>query len=210
MSGSYGVVGMFAVGCLAGAVAVAAGFDVPDVHGISVYILYALMLQVGLGLGSRDNLKPVLRAVGPKVLLLPAASVAGTLAFSALAGLLLSRWSVADYLAVCSGMGYYSLSSVLIMQLKMPTLGAQLATELATIALLTNIMRELLALLLAPALSRFCGRMAPISAAGVTSADVALPSIMRASGQAMVPFELIHGLLIDCSVPFFVTFFCKL
>ena len=147
MSGSYGVVGMFAVGCLAGAVAVAAGFDVPDVHGISVYILYALMLQVGLGLGSRDNLKPVLRAVGPKVLLLPAASVAGTLAFSALAGLLLSRWSVADYLAVCSGMGYYSLSSVLIMQLKMPTLGAQLATELATIALLTNIMRELLALL---------------------------------------------------------------
>lgn len=135
MSGSYGVVGMFAVGCLAGAVAVAAGFDVPDVHGISVYILYALMLQVGLGLGSRDNLKPVLRAVGPKVLLLPAASVAGTLAFSAIAGLLLSRWSVADYLAVCSGMGYYSLSSVLIMQLKMPTLGAQLATELATIAL---------------------------------------------------------------------------
>lgn len=107
-------------------------------------------------------------------------------------------------------MGYYSLSSVLIMQLKMPTLGAQLATELATIALLTNIMRELLALLLAPALSRFCGRMAPISAAGVTSADVALPSIMRASGQAMVPFALIHGLLIDCSVPFFVTFFCKL
>lgn len=101
MSGSYGVVGMFAVGCLAGAVAVAAGFDVPDVHGISVYILYALMLQVGLGLGSRDNLKPVLRAVGPKVLLLPAASVAGTLAFSAIAGLLLSRWSVADYLAVC-------------------------------------------------------------------------------------------------------------
>ena len=68
----------------------------------------------------------------------------------------------------------------------------------------------LLALLLAPALSRFCGRMAPISAAGVTSADVALPSIMRASGQAMVPFALIHGLLIDCSVPFFVTFFCKL
>lgn len=132
MSGSYGVIGMFAVGCLAGAVAVAAGFDVPDVHGISVYILYALMLQVGLGLGSRDNLKPVLRAVGPKVLLL------------------------------------------------------------------------------APALSRFCGRMAPISAAGVTSADVALPSIMRASGQAMVPFALIHGLLIDCSVPFFVTFFCKL
>lgn len=210
MSGSFGVVCVFAVGCLAGAAAASAGYSVPDVHGFAVYILYALMLQVGLGLGSRDNLRQLLRSVGPKVLLLPVASVVGTLAFSALAGLLLSRWSVADCLAVSCGMGYYSLSSVLIMQLKMPTLGAQLATELATIALLTNIMRELLALVLAPALRRLFGLTAPISAAGVTSADVALPAIMRASGQAMVPFALIHGLLIDFSVPFFVTFFCKL
>ena len=209
MNGSFAVVAMFAVGCAVGVAAVAAGLRVPDVHGVSVYILYALMLQVGLGIGSRDNLRQIARSLTPKVLLLPVASVAGTLAFSAVAGLLLSRWSVADCLAVSSGMGYYSLSSILIMQLKLPTMGARLATELATIALLTNIMRELLALVAAPLLRRFFGCMAPISAAGVTSADVALPSIMRVSGQSMMPLAIIHGLLIDFSVPFFVSFFCR-
>ena len=50
--------------------------------------------------------------------------------------------------------------------------------------------------------------MAPISVAGVTSGDVALPSIARVSGQDMVPIAILHGLLIDFSVPFFISLFC--
>ena len=31
----------------------------------------------------------------------------------------------------------------------------------------------------------------------------------RCSGKEMIPAAIFHGLLIDLSVPFFVSFFCK-
>lgn len=76
------------------------------------------------------------------MLLIPLGTITGTLLFSALASILLSQWSVFDCMAVGSGFAYYSLSSILITQFKEPTIGIQLATELGTIALLTNIFRE--------------------------------------------------------------------
>ena len=145
-----------------------------------------------------------------KFLLIPLATISGTLAFSALASLLLSRWSIFDCMAVGSGFAYYSLSSVLITQFKEASIGLQLATELGTIALLANIFREMMALLGAPLLARYFGRLAPISAAGVNSMDVILPVITRYSGKDMVPVAIFHGLLIDMSVPFFVSMFCRL
>ena len=108
------------------------------------------------------------------------------------------------------GRQLFQLSSILIMELKTPDLGAQLATELATIALLTNVIRELVALVGAPFICKYFGKLAPISVAGVTSVDVALPSIIRVSGKEMVPLAIFHGLLVDMSVPFFISLFCKL
>lgn len=204
------VPGVFAAGCLAGLTLNVLDVSIPDLHGISIYILYALMLQVGISIGSSDNCSQILRTMRPKHLLIPLATVIGTLSFSAVVGLLLSKWSIADCLAVGSGMGYYSLSSILIVQLKSPSMGLQLATELGTIALLANIFRELFALMSAPWLRRHFGKLAPISAAGVTSVDVALPTIMRISGSEMVPIAIFHGLLIDMSVPFFISLFCSI
>ena len=68
-------------------------------------------------------------------------------------------------MAVGSGFAYYSLSSILITQFKEPSIGLQLATELGTIALLTNIFREMMALLGTPIIKKYFGKLAPISAA---------------------------------------------
>ena len=113
-------------------------------------------------------------------------------------------------LAVGSGFAYYSLSSILITQFKEPSIGLQLATELGTIALLANIFREMMALLGTPLLCKYFGKLAPISAAGVNSMDVVLPLITRYSGKDMMPVAIFHGILIDMSVPFFVSLFCRL
>ncbi len=130
MKGSIFTLILFGSGCIAGAF-----MEMPDyLPDLSVCILYFMMLQVGINIGRSGNLKEIINTVGPKVLLIPIATITGTLLFSALTGLLLSRWSIADCMAVGSGMGYYSLSSVLITQLKTPSLGIQLATELGTIA----------------------------------------------------------------------------
>nr|WP_325288989.1 lysine exporter LysO family protein [uncultured Bacteroides sp.] len=200
------VLAIFGIGCLAGA-----GFQPEaNMHNWSLCILYALMLQVGIGIGSNRSLQQELKKLSPKMLLVPAATIIGTLAFSAAASLLLSQWSVFDCMAVGSGFAYYSLSSILITQFKEPSIGLQLATELGTIALLSNIIREMMSLVGAPLIRKYFGQLAPISAAGVNSMDVLLPSITRCSGKEVMPIAIFHGILIDLSVPFFVNLFCNL
>lgn len=194
---------------LGGVVGASASVSV-DTHRASVYVLYLLMLLLGISLGCSRDPKQIVASLRPDALLLPLATVGGTLLFSAMGGFLLSRWTAFDCMAVGSGFAYYSLSSVLITQFKTASLGLQLATELGTIALLTNVMREMIALLGCPLLIKFFGRLAPISAAGVNSMDVVLPVITRCAGKDIIPVAILHGLLIDLSVPFFVSLFCSL
>lgn len=206
MKGSIIVLLFFFAGCILGTLHI-----IPfDVHHLSMYILYALMLQVGLSIGSNKNLREIVKSIRPKMLIIPMGTIVGTLVFSATASLLLSQWSVFDCMAVGSGFAYYSLSSILITQFKTPSISLQLATELGTIALLANIFREMMALLGTPLIQKYFGRLAPISAAGVNSMDVVLPVITRYSGKEMIPIAIVHGILIDMSVPFFVSLFCNL
>lgn len=177
---------------------------------LSTYILYALMLQVGISLGCSDSLKKLIRNFDFRLLLIPLSTIVGTLIFSAAASLILTKWTAADCMAVGSGFAYYSLSSLLITQLKEASVGIQIASELGTIALLTNIFRELMSLLGAPWFRKYFGTLAPVSAAGVNSMDVVLPTITRFSGQEMIPVAILHGILLDMSVPFFVTLFCQM
>lgn len=208
MKGSIIVLLFFAAGCVLGVMNLLP-FSLEG-SNLTMYILYALMLQVGISIGSSKNLTQILKSLRPKHLLIPLATIGGTLLFSAMASVFLAQWSIFDCMAVGSGFAYYSLSSILITQLKETSLGIQLATELGTIALLSNIFREMMALLGAPLLQRYFGKLAPISAAGVNSMDVVLPLITRYSGKEMIPVAIFHGLLIDTSVPFFVSFFCHL
>ena len=206
MKDSLIVTAFFIIGCLLG-VFIGLPFDT---HQISMYILYALMLQVGISIGSNKNLRAILQTIHWKILIIPMGTIVGTLAFSALASLFLSQWNMFDCMAVGSGFAYYSLSSILITQFKSASMGVQLATELGTIALLSNIFREMMALLGTPLINRYFGKLAPISAAGVNSMDIVLPVITRYSGKEMIPIAILHGVLMDMSVPFFVSFFCSL
>ena len=205
MKSSLGVVLFFAIGCLIGAIS---HFST-DMHSVSMYVLYALLFQVGISIGSNKNLKDLIKELRMKMLLIPVATIAGTLLFSCLAGFLLSRWSVSECLAVGSGFGYYSLSSVLIAEYKEASLGVRAASELGTIALLVNIFRELFTLVAAQAMKRHFGPFAPVASAGATAMDVCLPVILRVSGSEILPAAIVSGIICDFSVPFLVSFFCS-
>lgn len=208
MKGSLIVVGFFALGCLLGW----SGWLPTSVleNDITVYVLYLLMFQVGLSIGSDKKLKDILCSIRPKLILVPLATITGTLIASALVGLFISKWSVAECLAVGSGFAYYSLSSILITELKEASLGVQMATELGTIALMANIIREIIALLGAPLFVKYFGRLAPICAGGATTMDTTLPIITRYCGKDLVFVSIFHGIIVDFTVPFFVSFFCSL
>ena len=173
-------------------------------HELPGIILTVLVIQVGISLGGNKDLIATLKQVNPKMFCLPLFTIAGTLFFTAIGGL-----SLRDSLAVGSGFGYYSLSSVLISQMKITTAGAQVAGELATIALLANIIREMISLFGTPLITKRCGFLAPISVAGINSMDVCLPTIMRSTGKnELMPVAVLHGIVLEISVPLLISFFC--
>ena len=210
MKGSLLIVGCFVAGCLVGWCGGVPSSAVAELDTYSRYVLYCLMLFVGLSIGADKRLREILRSIRPKLLLIPLATIVGTLLGTAIVGLFISRWSMSHCLAVGSGFGYYSLSSVLIGELTAKSLGVQAATELGTVALMANVIRELIVLLGAPLLVRYFGRLAPICAGGATTMDTTLPVITRYSGKDVVFIAVFHAILIDFSVPFFVSFFCSL
>lgn len=199
LRGSLVIVGFFALGVVSSL----AGL-VPGHVGarVSFYALCALMTCVGMGVGNDPETLKNFRSLNPRLVFLPAMTIAGTLAGTALVSLILTHRSLSDCLAVGSGFGYYSLSSIFITEYR--------GAELGTVALLANISRELLTLLTAPLLARWFGPLAPISAGGATTADTTLPVITRVSGQEFVVLSIFHGFVTDFSVPFLVTLFCSL
>lgn len=199
MKGSLIIVSFFLLGGFLGWSGWLPDFLLESDH--TQYALYLLMFLVGLSIGGDNKLREIFQRLRFQVLLVPLATITGTLIGSALISLFLSDLSLSDCMAIGSGFGYYSLSSVFITQYKGP--------EMGTIALTSNILRELFTLLGAPLLVHFFGRLAPICAGGATTMDTTLPVITRYSGKDLVFVAIIHGFIVDFSVPFFVTFFCS-
>ena len=200
MKGSLIIVGFFALGIVAGLLSIVPQSFVES--DVSYYALCALMFCVGIGIGSDSGILSSFRKVNPRLMLLPLMTIFGTLAGTAAAALLLPHRHLFDCMAIGSGFGYYSLSSIFITEYR--------GAELGTIALLANIMREILTLLCAPLFARWFGTLAPITMGGATTMDTTLPIITRASGQDFVVVSIFHGFCVDFSVPFLVTFFCSL
>lgn len=200
MKGSILIVSFFITGVLLGRFV-----DIPALltaEAPTLYALYTLMFLVGISIGSDKKALQALKQQNLKIVLVPLATVIGTLGGSALVSLVLNGRSLTDCLAVGSGFGYYSLSSIFITQYK--------GAELGTIALVSNITRELLALIAAPLLVRYFGKLAPISVGGATTADTTLPIITKFCGKEFVVISIVHGITVDLSVPFLVTFFCTI
>ena len=200
MKGSLIIVGFFILGIAAGLSGM-----VPEIiidGDLTFYALCALLLCVGIGIGSDRNIVTKFKSLDVRMALLPLGTVLGTFAGSLVASFILSGRSPLDCLAVGSGFGYYSLSSIFITEYK--------GAELGTIALLANIIREMVTLLLSPVLAKVFGPLAPISSGGVTSMDTTLPIIMASSGEQYSAVSIFHGFILDFSIPFLVTFWCTL
>ena len=200
LRGSLVIVAFFVAGCVAGLFALVP-FDVAGAR-VSTYVLYALMFCVGVTLGHDETLAGRVRRLDPRLALLPVMTAVGTLAGAALATPLLPPLAVTDTLAVGSGFGYYSLSSIFIADFR--------GAELGTVALLCNVMREIFTLLAAPLVARWCGPLAAVSIGGATTFDTTLPVITQAAGKPYAVVSIFHGCTLDFSVPFLVTFFCTL
>lgn len=199
MKGSLIIVAFFAAGILCGRADVLPQWVSSST--VSMTALCALLLCVGMGIGSDPDMKSEFRSLNPRVALLPLATILGSWAGAAIAFLVLQR-TITDCLAISSGFAYYSLSSIFLTEYR--------GIELGTIALVANLVREAITLLGTPLLARIFGPLAPISAGGATTMDTTLPIITHTCGQRFTILAIFHGFIVDFTVPFLVTFWCMM
>ena len=191
MKGSLIILSFFIVGITIGSI-----YGLPSGipwNKVCTIALCALMACVGFSLGNSQNIKSMIKSMNPALLLLPPVSILGTLAGCAAASFF-TPFSLTENMAVGAGMGYYSLSAIMIGGVK----------------LLANIMRELTAILMAPLLMKYFGAPPAIAIGGATTADTTLPVITNACGREWTPTAIWNGIITDFSVPFMVGALCAL
>ena len=196
MKGSLTILCCFVAGVIAGLFV-----ELPAIvtqSDLTLWVLYALIFFVGIGIGGDATTFEVLKKSNVRIFLIPAAIAAGSLGGAAVVALFIGDISIKDGMAIGSGLGYYSLSSIYITEMRGEVLG--------TIALLSNIMREIFTLLAAPLLVAWFGRTAPIASAGATAMDTTLPIITIQSGKAFSIIALFSGVMLTIAVPILVTF----
>lgn len=162
----------------------------------SEYALILLLFFVGIQL---RNSGMTLRQI---VLNRRGMSIALVVGVSALAGGLLAARVLSlplkTGLAIASGYGWYSLSGILLTDALGPVIGSA--------AFFNDLARELLAIMLIPALTRR-NRACALGLCGATSMDFTLLVLQRSAGVDMVPAAIVHGFLLSLVAPVFMALF---
>jgi uncharacterized membrane protein YbjE (DUF340 family) len=161
------------------------------------WVLNILLFLIGFGLGSDEKILKKIKGHQKTVFIITSGTILGTIIGSAASILLIKDFDLKEIIAVGSGFGYYSLSSVLISNMHSDVLG--------TVALLSNLLREILTLLLAPIIGKLFGKYAIIMSGGATSMDTTLPVVIKFSGKDLSIISIVHGFLLTLLVPILVT-----
>lgn len=161
------------------------------------YALYLLLFFVGIDIGHNKHIFKDLKKHGYLLLVVPASIVAGSLAGGLVTGLIIGMPQNLS-LSISAGFGWYSLSGILLTQLH--------SAEIGTIAFLTNVMRELIAIISIPLIAKYLNHYTAIAPAGATSMDTTLPIISRATTPEIVVIAFINGALLSTLVPVLVPF----
>lgn len=156
--------------------------------------LYALLLLIGMDLAQVAINRSWL---APRVLKIPLLVILASM----LAGALLS-WFTGERLAVAlalsTGFGWFSLSGALV--------GQHLGEAYGSLAVLNDLMRELIGLTVVFMLGRNFANSS-IGVCGATAMDTTLPFVRQACDFEYVPTAIISGLILLIVAPFLMLFF---
>ncbi len=162
--------------------------------------LFFLLFFVGIDIGSNKKAFDHLKRLGFKILLIPISAALGSIFGGILVSGILGMKAFEGG-AIGAGFGWYSLSAVLI---------APYSSELSTIAFLTNVIREIMAIMFIPLTAKYIGYYETISLGGATSMDTTLPIITKNTNSETAVISFISGLLMSIMVPIIVPIFISL
>ena len=119
-------------------------------------------------------------------------SLAGGLAASALCGM-----NPAVGCAVASGLGWYSLSGVVLTDL--------VNAQVGSITFLSNLLRELVSFFSIPWIARHLNFLTCIAPAGATSEDTTLPMLIKCTNEETVVLAVVNGVVCSALVPVLIS-----
>ncbi len=159
---------------------------------ISLYILYVLLFLVGIGLGFDLKALLVIREMRLNILFVPFGILVGGLVFGGITGALLGH-NFVEGLVIASGVGYYSLATILVTETG--------NTELASLTMLSNMLREIFTLAFSFFMVKMFGKLSPVMVGGAAAMDTCLPSIAKASGERYALIGIFSGVVLTMLVP---------
>lgn len=191
---TYIILASLAAGILCGYFLLPAG-AVGSLDTISSLALNVLLLSVGIDLGYNKQVFYNLRKQGFRILLVPLSIITGSL-LGGVISVIIFGMPVNLGLAISSGFGWYSLSGVILSNISGP--------EAGTIAFLTNIFREVIAIITIPILAEKLNNLTAIAPAGATSMDTTLPIVTEATDKETAVVSFINGAVLSALVPILV------
>lgn len=156
--------------------------------------LYLLLFLVGLDMGKQGTLMADIKAAGLKVFLVPVSVAVGTLGAAAIAGLFLPL-GVKDSMAAAAGFGWYSLA---------PTLLAPYSLAVSAVAFLSNVMREIFAIIFIPIVAKYVGYVECTALPGAAAMDTVLPVVVGATHERITIYSFASGVILSLAVPILV------
>ena len=182
---------------------IGAGYLLPEnisglIDSASSYMLLVLLFSVGIDMGLNKEVFTRIKELGFKILLIPFGVVVGSLCGGLLTSFLVNL-PVKDSLAVSAGLGWYSLSGILITEAGNPVAG--------TIAFLSNVFREMLTFIVVPFIASHMNYYCAIAPAGATAMDTTLGIISRNTDATVAVLSFVSGVICTLLVPVLVPIF---
>ena len=182
---------------------IGAGYILPEnisgfIDSASSYMLLVLLFSVGIDMGLNKEVFTRIRELGFKILLIPAGVIIGSL-FGGFVTSFLAKVSVSEGLAISAGLGWYSLSGILITEAGNPVAG--------TIAFLSNVFREMLTFIVVPFIASHMNYYCAIAPAGATAMDTTLGIISRNTNATVAVLSFVSGVICTLVVPVLVPLF---
>ena len=163
----------------------------------SEYVLYILLLSVGISVGLNKQVFQKIKEYHLKILLIPMGTIIGSLIGGLVTSLMIDfTWY--DSMAVAAGLGWYSLSAVMIQDLA--------GIQVGTVAFMSNLMREIIAFITIPYVARTFNKYTAIAPAGATSEDTSLPMLIKYTNEEVVVMAIFHGLICSVMVPILIKY----
>lgn len=156
--------------------------------------LCALLFFVGIDIGRNKDIINQIKSCGFRILIIPIMIALGSIIGSIAGGFLIGL-PFNESGAIGAGMGWYSLSAIIL---------SDYSAETGAVAFITNVCREIFALMSIPFIAKYIGKLESIAPAGATAMDTSLAVVAGATDSRTAVVSFITGVVLSLLVPVMV------